>query len=283
MATPEEEAKKAKEAQEEAARVSARAEATQTAIATGTRTPDQVQADFLKTAREKNEREKALNQPAVGTPFPNNLRPNGSLLTGDISGNSQTAINPENMLRDNVVDGMLRDRQNLASEIKGYVDKNQKISPEDATRMLETGSDLELKSSDLSNLYRKYKADQPKADQPKADQPKAVEPSRPLMSETSTSSLNQGPRSLGTQSGAMRREARRLRRDGYFGEAGQMAGAASMQRLNEPTVLTQAQRGRMDVQSKQADRAGQEAAALQGEYTQFMREAIKKRREDLES
>jgi hypothetical protein len=81
----------------------------------------------------------------------------------------------------------------------------------------------------------------------------------------------------------MRREARRLRRDGYFGEAGQMAGAASMQRLNEPTVLTQAQRGRMDVQSKQADRAGQEAAALQGEYTQFMREAIKKRREDLKS
>jgi len=278
MATPEEEAKKAKEAQEEAARVSARAEATQTAIATGTRTPDQVQADFLKTAREKNEREKALNQPAVGTPFPNNLRPNGSLLTGDISGNSQTAINPENMLDDIIMDGMSRDRQNLASEIKGYVDKNQKISPEDATRMLETGSDLELKSSDLSNLYRKYKADQPKA-----DQPKAVEPSRPLMSETSTSSLNQGPRSLGTQSGAMRREARRLRRDGYFGVAGQMAGAASMQRLNEPTVLTQAQRGRMDVQSKQADRAGQEAAALQGEYTQFMREAIKKRREDLES
>ena len=88
-------------------------------------------------------------------------------------------------------------------------------------------------------------------------------------------------RSLGTQSGAMRREARRLRRQGYSGAAEQMAGAASAERLNEPSILTQEQRGRMGEQSRQADAAGAEAAALQSEYAQFMRDSIKKRRAEL--
>lgn len=89
-------------------------------------------------------------------------------------------------------------------------------------------------------------------------------------------------RSLGTQSGAMRREARRLRKQGYSGAAQQMALDASQQRLSEPTIMTQEQRRRLGEQARQADAAGAEAAALQTEYTQFMRDAIKKRRGGLD-
>jgi len=88
-------------------------------------------------------------------------------------------------------------------------------------------------------------------------------------------------RSLGTQSGAMRREALRLRKQGYSRAAEEMAMGASTQRLNEPSILTQEQRGRLGEQSRQADAAGAEAAALQSEYTQFMRDAIKKRRGEM--
>jgi hypothetical protein len=109
--------------------------------------------------------------------------------------------------------------------------------------------------------------------------------SNELMQSTSSLSGSIGKlgetRTLGTQSGAMRREARRLRKQGYPQAAEQMAGAASMQRLNEPRILTQEQRGRMGEQARQADAASAEAAALQSEYTQFMRDSIKKRREEL--
>ena len=89
-------------------------------------------------------------------------------------------------------------------------------------------------------------------------------------------------RSLGTQSGAMRREALRLRKQGYSRAAEQMALGASEQRLSEPTIMTQEQRRRLGEQSRQADAAGADAAALQSEYTQLMRDAIKKRRGELD-
>jgi hypothetical protein len=89
-------------------------------------------------------------------------------------------------------------------------------------------------------------------------------------------------RTLGTESGAMRTEARRLRNQGYGKEAGQMALAASMQRLNDPRILTQAQRGRMSAQAKQGDMAAEEAKALQGEQTDYMRKLIKARQKQLD-
>ena len=118
----------------------------------------------------------------------------------------------------------------------------------------------------LKQAYSNYKANEP-------------------MQSTSSLSGSIGKlgetRTLGTQSGAMRREARRLRKQGYTAQAGEMAGAASMQRLNEPRILTQEQRGRMGEQARQADAASAEAAALQSEYTQFMRDALKRRRGEL--
>jgi hypothetical protein len=88
-------------------------------------------------------------------------------------------------------------------------------------------------------------------------------------------------RTLGTESGAMRTEARRLRNQGYGKEAGQMALAASMQRLNDPRILTQAQRGRNEMQTQESGMAAQEAAAAQAEKTKYMRDLYKKQRADL--
>lgn len=58
----------------------------------------------------------------------------------------------------------------------------------------------------------------------------------------SGSALRQPARRIGTLSGDMRRASRRLRRQGYTGEAAQMAGQAEMQRMTEPSITTQADR-----------------------------------------
>jgi len=97
----------------------------------------------------------------------------------------------------------------------------------------------------------------------------------------SSSSLNAPTRALGTESGAMRREARRLRKQGYGKAAEQMAMSASMARLNEPKILTQAQRGAQALQAKESDMAAQEAAAAQAEESKYLRDLYRRGRADL--
>jgi hypothetical protein len=79
----------------------------------------------------------------------------------------------------------------------------------------------------------------------------------------------------------MRTEARRLRRQGYRKAAEDMAMGASMQRLDEPSILTQEQRGRREVLSKQAGVAEKDAMAMQGEQAQYMRDLLKARQKQL--
>ena len=107
------------------------------------------------------------------------------------------------------------------------------------------------------------------------------------MGSRSTSSLSGSVgklgerRTLGTPASAMRREARRLRNLGYKDASEKMALEDSMQRLNEPAITTQEQRGRMSAQAKQGDMAAEEAKALQQEQTDYMRKLIKARQEQL--
>jgi hypothetical protein len=80
----------------------------------------------------------------------------------------------------------------------------------------------------------------------------------------------------------MRTEARRLRKQGYGDAAQKMALEASMARINEPNISTQAQRGRQSMQDRESGRAIQEAAAAQKEQAQYMRDLYKKRQADLD-
>jgi hypothetical protein len=122
-------------------------------------------------------------------------------------------------------------------------------------------------SGDLKQAYGNYKANQP-------------------MQSTSSLSGSIGKlgetRTLGTESGAMRTEARRLRKQGYGKAAEQMAMGASTARLNEPRILTQEQRGRMGMQARESDMASQEAAAAQAEQAKYMRDLYRKRQADLD-
>lgn len=58
----------------------------------------------------------------------------------------------------------------------------------------------------------------------------------------SGSALRQPPRQIGTKAGALRRASRRLRKQGYAAQAGQMAMASEMQRLTEPSIVRPADR-----------------------------------------
>lgn len=81
----------------------------------------------------------------------------------------------------------------------------------------------------------------------------------------SGSSLRQPARQIGTKSGMLRRASRRLRKQGYGAQAGQMAMASEVQRLNEPSIVTPATRA--------ADMAGRiEAGRLRQQEDQLMSE-----------
>ena len=95
------------------------------------------------------------------------------------------------------------------------------------------------------------------------------------------SSLSAPARALGTESGAMRTEARRLRKQGYGDAAQSMALAASKARLNEPKILTQEQRGAQAVQAQEVGMAAKEAAEAQRAEAQYLRDLYKRGRADL--
>jgi hypothetical protein len=97
----------------------------------------------------------------------------------------------------------------------------------------------------------------------------------------SVGGLGAPARALGTKSGAMRTEARRLRKQGYGDAAQKMALDASMARLNEPKILTQTQRGEQAKQDQESGMAIQEAAAAQAEESKYLRDLYRRGRADL--
>lgn len=91
----------------------------------------------------------------------------------------------------------------------------------------------------------------------------------------SGSALRQGPRQIGTASGAMRREARKLRKEGYMGAAQKMALDASQVGLAEGSAITsEAQRGRMSGQRIEAAEAAYNTGKAMRDFT----DAYKKRK-----
>jgi len=69
----------------------------------------------------------------------------------------------------------------------------------------------------------------------------------------SGSALRQKPEPIAPEWTKMNRAARRLRRQGYLQEAGQMASLAEMERLGTPTIDTQEQRNRMSFMDMERD------------------------------
>ena len=78
----------------------------------------------------------------------------------------------------------------------------------------------------------------------------------------SGSPLNKPARSIGTESGAMRRASRRLMRGGHRAQAGQMAMMAEMQRLGEPSIMNDQIRGQQMSQRMIAGREAQKQDKL---------------------
>lgn len=98
----------------------------------------------------------------------------------------------------------------------------------------------------------------------------------------SGSSLREAPRQIGTQSGAMRREARRLRKQGYTAQAGQMAGAAAQQKLMEGSAIkSERQRGVETAQQIQAGRMAQEQQDMSRNYTKLANRLLQKQYDQL--
>lgn len=88
----------------------------------------------------------------------------------------------------------------------------------------------------------------------------------------SGSALRQAPRQIGTASGAMRREARRLRKEGYAAQAGEMAGLASKTKLAEGSAIT-----------RPSDLAGQTMQRIQAGQEALEQEKFKKKYADYAS
>ena len=78
----------------------------------------------------------------------------------------------------------------------------------------------------------------------------------------SGSSLRKAPRRLGTLSGDMRRAGRAAQRAGATSAANQLFGAAAMQGLKEPGILSQEQRGRIAAKQQESQDLAQQNLAL---------------------
>jgi hypothetical protein len=93
----------------------------------------------------------------------------------------------------------------------------------------------------------------------------------------SGSSLSQPARKIGTKSGDMRRAARRLRRKGYGSQAGQMALASEMQRLEEPNIRRPEDRAMEMAGRMQMGREAQKQQDLQSKYNEYVSRILDKR------
>lgn len=95
--------------------------------------------------------------------------------------------------------------------------------------------------------------------------------------------LQQAPRQIGTKSGAMRREARRLRKQGYTAQAGQLAGAAARQKLMEGSAIKkESARGVEAAQQIQTGEMAMQQQDLLRQQAQLAQKLISKRSADID-
>lgn len=87
----------------------------------------------------------------------------------------------------------------------------------------------------------------------------------------SGSALRQKPEPIAPEWTKMNRAARRLRRQGYTQEAGQMASLAEMERLGTPTIDTQEQRNRMKFMGMEQDAKSEEQRRVGDIFDMYMR------------
>ena len=81
----------------------------------------------------------------------------------------------------------------------------------------------------------------------------------------------------------MYREVRRLNRLGLTGAANQLGLSAASEKLNEPSIKTQGQIGRLKTQEDEAAKATEQATLDQAAQAKFMRDLYKKRQESLDA
>ena len=88
-------------------------------------------------------------------------------------------------------------------------------------------------------------------------------------SQPEGSALRQAPREIGSLSGRLRRAGRAARRDGATGEANKMFGAAAMQGLREPNILSEEQRGRIAAKQQEAQGINESNRAVEKKLNEY--------------
>lgn len=83
------------------------------------------------------------------------------------------------------------------------------------------------------------------------------------------SALRQAPRELGSLSGRLRRAGRAARRDGATAEANKLFGAAAMQGLREPNILSEEQRGRIAAKQREAQSINESNRAFEKKLNEY--------------
>ena len=89
--------------------------------------------------------------------------------------------------------------------------------------------------------------------------------------------LSQAPRELGTKSGALRRAGRAARRMGATTQANQLFGAAAMQGINEPNIMTEEQRGRVAAKQQEAIDLTRQNQAYNKKYMDYANKLLDRR------
>ena len=88
-------------------------------------------------------------------------------------------------------------------------------------------------------------------------------------SQPEGSALRQAPRELGSLSGRLRRAGRAARRDGATAEANKLFGAAAMQGLREPNILSEEQRGRIAARQREAQSINESNRAFEKKLNEY--------------
>ncbi len=96
----------------------------------------------------------------------------------------------------------------------------------------------------------------------------------------SGSSLRKKPEPLAPDWARMNRASRRLKRQGYLAQAGQMASLAELERLGTPNLMTQDQRNRMTFMGMERDAKEEEQRRQADLYDMYLR---KRQQQELDS
>jgi len=99
----------------------------------------------------------------------------------------------------------------------------------------------------------------------------------------SGSALRQAPRELGSLAGRLRRAARAARRDGATAEANKLFGAAAMQGLREPNILSEEQRGRIAAKQREAQSINESNRAFEKKLNEYASRVLDARIKGLET